>query len=126
MVDIVAPVNCDDAVVLLPDLQTPYGNCVLPRDIQSILFRHGISPVEVDTIIEEGIDDASMFREANPDGNDEQQRAFRLSVEDKIVKPVRLNRMRRVFRRILSANPMAAVADAAQQVQMVLLAPLSV
>ena len=79
----------------------------------SILFHYGVTPAEVDILIEEGIDDAAMFQEANPDGDDDQQRAFELSVKAKIKKPVRLNRIRRAFRRINSADPMAAVSAAA-------------
>ena len=53
-------------------------------------------PLEVDTIVDEGIDDVSMFWEANSDGGAERRGAFQL-LEVKIVGPVRLNHMRYVF-----------------------------
>lgn len=117
MPDIAAPANCDDAVVALPDDQLPFGAaCVLPRDIQSILFHYGISRVEVDKLIDEGVESREMFNEANPDGDGEQERAFNLTVQAMKLKPVRLSRLRRAFRRVLASDPMVAIVAAAPQV----------
>ena len=77
----VTPKSYRDKVVPLGDDQFPYGSdCPFSRDIQAAAFHHGLSVANLDSLDELQFDTALSFSTANPDGDEEQQGVFRLTI----------------------------------------------
>ena len=108
---IVPPEDYDEAVKPLPADQTPYGNdCQMATKIQAILFHYEITADEAAMLMDQGFFVRKHFKAAHPDGDQDQKDAYDGAVNANIDKPLRRKIMLQAFRRILSKDPMAAIA----------------
>ena len=114
MADITPPSAFEDAVQQLPPHQNPYGDkCALPRPVQDVMFHYGVHKDDVALLVSEGFDDAKLFREANPDGDEEQQQLYSAAVDEQIPSFLRRRKVKLAFRRLLGPDIYAAVKPAA-------------
>ena len=105
------PENPDEAVTLLPASQNPYSeDCPLSRLFQSVLFHYGIRSDEVDILVHNEINTITEVRLANPDGDQDARDLFEDAVCKLISKPLRRLLMKKAFRRMLRAEPLAPLS----------------
>ena len=109
MSDVQPPSNIDVAVVPLPDHQKPYGDSLIARDIQAILWHYEANPVTVKILEDEGFKSLKCIKYADPEGGKDQRDLFAASVADKVKSKLQCAFVKAAFRRILSKNPMAAI-----------------
>ena len=105
------PENPDEAVTLLPASQNPYSeDCPLSRLFQSVLFHYGIRSDEVDILVHNEINTITEVRLANPDGDQDARDLFEDAVCKLISLPLRRLLMKKAFRRMLRAEPLAPLS----------------
>ena len=107
------PKDYNNAVVPFPDDFRPFdvvdAPCQLEVEIQAFVYHYNLSADTIAILVAEDLCEMRDIRLADPDGNFEQKDYYKESVDDRVV--VRKQRMlvRMAFRRMLSANPYAAV-----------------
>ena len=105
------PENPDEAITMLPASQNPYSEeCSLSRLFQSVLFHYGIRSDEVDILVENEINTVAEVRLANPDGDQDARDLFEDAVCKLIRLPLRRLLMKKAFRRMLLAEPLAPLS----------------
>ena len=83
----------------------------------AVLFHYDVSFADVEILAREGFLHKKNFREADPGGSTEQRELFKKGVVDVMEGaglPLRRRRMAKVFRRIISKDPFAAVVAPSQ------------
>ena len=113
--DITPPDNVDDAVVLLPAHQNPYGaQCKIDRELQSIMFHYEVRPQDVSIVEDEGYIDRRSLRYVHPGGAEDQKESFKECILDRMVGPglgLARRRIMAAFCRMHRPDSLAAVAE---------------
>ena len=112
--DITPPANIDDAVVLLPAHQNPFGaQCKIDRELQSIMYHYEVRPQDVAIVEDEGYIDRRSLRYVHPGGAEDQKETFKECILDRMVGPglgLARRRIIAAFCRMHRPDSLAAVA----------------
>ena len=78
----VPPADVTAAVRWLASDHHPYGDTSsLDRVVQGVFYHYGVAQEEVGRLIELGFVSSALFRQANPDGDEEERRLYYYYVE---------------------------------------------
>ena len=111
MADHVHPaVDFKSAVLPLPDGQKPYDDVDMPRDIQAIMWHYGVQKPEVLACVAEGYGSKADFQFADPYATDAESKFMFKAIADRIKGKLPLRKLKGAISRILSADPLAAIA----------------
>ena len=111
--NVLPPVRYEDPVVLLSETQKPFGDdpeiAKIPLSALSVLFHYGVRPQDVQVIAKESFFREVDFHLANPVGDNQARRLFKMSIEDNIQGALPLAKVERAFIRINAVDPFAAL-----------------
>ena len=111
MAAITCPEDTNQAVVLLPDGQNPFGDaCPVNRVVQSVFYHYEVGEDAVSYLSTVGFNEIRHFKRANPDGTPRQKGVFKQIIETNIENPLVRDQIEDAFRRILRSDPLAAIA----------------